>query len=457
MAGSGGTFRVAVLSRNKRQSTRQMMDSDYMDCLIDFYPVDSLQEIGEKFLKVRDAYDGILTSGLFSDRIIACNNDIGISHRYVAASAENYYRQILLQLMHHPELELSRIRLDLMERGQNLAQIIESNALVTLMHDEHARVYKMNPSEVVAFEQEMLARHEWAIRHGNYQLFMTRSPIADAMFARYNVKYVYVDFTHEEVTDALKSLRKDMQLKRLKGGQIACIRLEIVREDSAEKREKLKSVLEEYQRQYKRVLSGWQERENGFLLMTDARTVDEITHVRRYSSLSGFLGSRMGREVLVGYGIGNTVQDAEENAAAAINYHRSAPMDASWAYLVDENGQVNSLDTNVVEISPGDLGKSLPSKSAGVLESTVNRIARTAHLSSRIVMHLIMALRRENRREAGSEWLIREMGVSPRTANKILSNLEKAGYAEITGRTMQVSKGRPSNIYRFRFEQEEQA
>ena len=454
MAGIGGSFRVAVISRNKRQSTRQMMGSGYMDCLVDFYPVDSLQEIGEKFLQVRDAYDGILTSGLFSDRMIAYYNDIGISHRYVAASAENYYRQILLQLMHHPELELSRIRLDLMERGQNLAQIIERNSLVTLMHEEHAKVYKMTPSEVMAFEQEMLSRHEWAIRHGNYQLFMTRSPIADALFARNNVQYVYVDFTQEEVTDALKSLRKDMQMKRLQGGQVACIRLEIAVGDSEEKRERLRRVLEEYQQVFKRVFStGWQERENGFLLFTDARTIDEITHVRRYSSLSGFLGSRMGGEVLVGYGIGNTVKDAEENADAAISYRRSAPADQALAYLVDENGQVSSLDTNILETPQDGSGTARLPRNNGVLESAVNRIAHAAHLSSRTVMNLMLALRRENRREAGSEWLIREMGLSPRMANKVLSNLEKAGYAEVTGRTMQVSKGRPTNIYRFRFEE----
>lgn len=81
-------------------------------------------------MQIKGNYDGFLTSGVFSDQFIACYaQGENIPHRYFSVSVENYYGQILLQIMYHPQLNFGDIRLDLMEDKHNLPDIIEQGRL----------------------------------------------------------------------------------------------------------------------------------------------------------------------------------------------------------------------------------------------------------------------------------------------------------------------------------------
>ncbi|MCI9156480.1 MAG: hypothetical protein HFF44_05985, partial [Lawsonibacter sp.] len=137
MASDTKVYRVAMLLRADRNRVKEILGNQYLDCTFDYYTVNSLEEVRAVCLEVRDIYDGILTSGLFSHQVVSCySSESSIPHRYFAASVENYYRQILLQTMHNPDLSLGGIHLDLMTEHQNLPDILEENRLGPLMQEE---------------------------------------------------------------------------------------------------------------------------------------------------------------------------------------------------------------------------------------------------------------------------------------------------------------------------------
>ena len=442
-------YRVAVLLRSDNSTIKKALGSECLGCILDYFDdISSLMDLKRIFLNIRDQYDGILTSGLFSDRYIACNNTKSkIAHRYFSASVENYYRQILLHMMKDPDLQLQDIRLDLMTREHSLPFFIQNDLLQQMMDKEHDEVYRLNEAEILLYEQEMVSRQIQAAMTGEYKLFMTRSAYASEKFAKQKVPYQYVALTDKEIYTTLKMLRRDMEMKELRGSQVACIY--IVPEHSSsidlnQVRDGLTEFLAQQEVSMIQEVSGEHVK-----VITDSGAIDRITYGHTSCVLTHWLTSRLNISLYVGYGIGSTADEAEENAVRAVHYTRAAAKSEKQVYLIDSDDQIVSLNVDITENEPKQ--SKVISKPNLVLEQQVNRVAQCAHLSSKTVLSLMLALQKNHRKDASSDWLIRELSVSSRMANRILNNLEKSGFARVEGRQQLNKKGRPINIYTFDF------
>ena len=79
----------------------------------------------------------------------------------------------------------------------------------------------------------------------------------------------------------------------------------------------------------------------------------------------------------------------------------------------------------------------------------MEKVASRCRLSSENVLKILEFSRSSGNEELTSEILTNRLGVSLRTANKILSHLEEGGAAQIVGQKRLGMKGRPVNIYRI--------
>lgn len=440
------TFRVAIMLRSDEDRIREYVGNQYLGCIFDYYSIGTLNELRDTFMQIKGSYDGVLTSGLFSDRFIGYyGGSEGIRHGYFSATVENYYHQILLQTMHRPDLKLEEIRLDLMTREHDLPSIIEGNRLGPLMWEERLMINRMSPAQVIDYEKEMIARHTRAICSGEYKLFMTRSTIATAAFRESNVEHLYVNLTGNEIFDTVTALRHEMELQALKDSQIASICLSLGEHTSAQERESAKKAIDCFEKTKEAEGLMFSAGENGFEALTDAQTIYDLTRENTCCSLTGFFRRQTGYAITVGYGIGTTVQGARENALTAAQYGSTGKMEQ--AFLVGSDGQIKALRTDV-ESGPVEMEE----RPAGnIFSSAVTEIAKHSHLASATVFNLLMLIKKHRRQEVSSDWLMKEMGVSLRMANKILSHLEKAGYAHVCGKSLISARGRPSNVYRLYF------
>lgn len=497
-------FRVAVLVRSHDDYTRirQVMGTQYLGCTFDFYESETLEELRDCFLRLATSYDGFLSSGLLSDRFISYYSKDEVPHRYFSPSVESYYRTILLQIMNNPSLTVSDIWLDMMPPDENLADIISANRLGPLMQEERHLIRGFSPERVLAFEEDMGRRFEQIIQARRCKLFITRSYSPLEIFERYQIPYVRLNLTIQEVFLAVRMLRQDMELRKLKNSQIAAVCLAVGEESEAKDRlpekpaggddasadgESVLQKLEEAARRLEQTPGktaqeagnrqnaggtakvGNGEAENGkesagllpglhfhrvgscLEAIADAGTIDTLTRERSSCGLTGFFQAETGSPVAVGYGIGLTIQEAQKNARTAAHYARSTVTSLAQSFLIDSDGQIIALKTNLAETAelPPFTGDK---QSVEIFKSTIHAVAQKSHLASRTVLALMIALRGAHRDEISSDWLMSELGVSMRMANKILSNLEKAGYARVSGKSLVNGKGRPSNVYKVRWE-----
>ena len=442
-------FRVAMLLRISRDIARirQIAGNQYLGCTFDYYEADTLDDLRAAFERLHNSYDGILTSGILSDRIVSYySSGQNIPHRCFTASVENYYRVILLQLQRNPGLTPGDIRLDMMLPGQSLSDIIEGNSLAALMEQENELIARLTPDQVMEFEQNMIRRYQQTIETQQYKLFITRSGLAARTFEECHAPYISMDLTAHEVFKAIKGLRRDMELGQLRAGQVAAIYFDAGSEPSSKQLEKLESALTLFGQKNDGKSLIFRRIEDHFEALTDAQTLIFLTQNYTCCKLTEYLRSETGYPGAVGYGTGQNAQGARENAATAAMYARGTDLKLAQSFWIDSDGQITALKGQPHESAPGEI------KASRIFEPTVNEIAKQAHLSSRTICNLMIALKKQNRTEAGSDWISRELSISPRMANKILSNLEKAGYAQVSGKYLLRSKGRPTNLYTFHFD-----
>lgn len=441
-------YRVAMLLRSDNERIREVVGNQYLDCTFDYFPVHDLEDLREVFLQIKMRYDGVLTSGVFSDRFISYySQGENLPHQFFSVSVENYYRQILLQMMYHPQLNFGDIRLDLMKDEHNLPDIIEHGRLGPMMQEEQTMVNRMTPGQIMDYEKEMIQRHERAVHSGSCKLFLTHSIMAMETFEGRDVHHIYVKLTAHEIFKTVNKLRREMELKELKDSQVASIYFDLGTSPSSEELERVREALNEFSRGHPEAGLAFNEVDGHFETLTDAQTIFELTRDST-CEFTAFLWQSTGIPVAVGYGIGTTLQGAKDHAILASRYVLGTRSHLKQAFLVDSNRQIIPLNTRLTEEGKRE-SKPGPGE---IFESTVNEVAKQAHLSSRTVLNLMTALQRHHRREASSDWLSRELNISPRMANKVLSSLEKAGYAHISGKYLLGGKGRPSNVYAFRFD-----
>ena len=454
MAYNTRVYRVAALLRSRQKEIKEFIGSEYLGCKVDFYNVGSLQELKRVFLDIRDSYDGILTNGVFSDRFIACNNtDNAVAHRYISATEKNYFRRILLLTMEYPGLDLSRVRLDLMTTEHDLPRMIQEDILRKKMNEEHAEVYRLNEAGVISFEQNMASRQIRAMQSGEYDVFLTRSAVVMDQKEKLELKtkVIHVDYDEDEIYSAMKSLRQEIEKRDLQKSQVACIRFQLPEDSQPEQLQKLDHCIQELvhsQRKLSMMVQPIPD-ENGIEAITDAGTLDMITNERTYCEFWNYLNKEKKIPVGLGFGIGNTVKEAIDHAAQAVDFLKMEGKNRKVVYLFDSDGEIFTMST--MEREERDT-RNIPVVQPAIMTVTVNRIAGSAHLSSRNVFRLMTALQQAHCSEATAEWLCQELELSPRMSNKMLSNLEKAGYASISGKTQGIGKGRPCNIYRFDFQ-----
>ena len=146
--------------------------------------------------------------------------------------------------------------------------------------------------------------------------------------------------------------------------------------------------------------------ENGIEAITDAGTLDMITNERTYCEFWNYLNKEKKIPVGLGFGIGNTVKEAIDHAAQAVDFLKMEGKNRKVVYLFDSDGEIFTMST--MEREERDT-RNIPVVQPAIMTATVNRIAGSAHLSSRNVFRLMTALQQAHCSEATAEWLCQEL------------------------------------------------
>lgn len=383
--------------------------------------VKDLRALREAFLSTERDYDGFLTSGLFSDRVIALLSAGREAPReYFNATVESYYRYLLEKTVSKPDLNLSQIRLDLMEEQDDLKEIVFHNRLEQMMQDEIQLVNGFSEEETIAYEQEMLGRHRRCMESGRVRFFVTRSIVATRMFQESGTPFHFLDVTRNEVEYKLNLLKKAMELRTMEKGLTALIYFDMGQAPGGARGEEARLRFQQAVYRYSQT-TGYnlilKPVQMDFEVFTDAQTVQQMTGSFTQSPLYDYLRKEVRFKGGMGYGIGISLQQARENAYEAAGLSARRVSEGEFrSYLINSQN-------NIILLKNRSSQKERPCPSA-ISSDYVEQVATRCRL-----------------------------GGSLRTANKILSHLQEGDAAEIVGQKRLGQKGRPVNIYRLKLEE----
>ncbi len=449
-------FRVAMLLRGEIQRIRRVAGSAYMDMTFDYFRIDKLGDIEAVYAQIRDSYDGFLTDSVCADRIIdILSADRACVHGYFEIGLESCYRQILLLTMREPELRVEDIRLDMLPEELSLKGVIEGDRLAQLIDRERERLSGYTIQEAEAYEDELIERHVRRHKDNPNDIVLTGSARVYEGLGRYGSYARYLSLTDDEIRSSIETMRYELERRALMASRSACVYFDMGDEPKEETMEAVKQALIDFRETvgldeliYNTVGSRYE-------LPTDAATLELLTDGMHKCPYTEYLRERSGAQVHVGYGIGATLREARRAAQAALEYAYRIASPTEQVYLIGTDGHMTAMDIASYENSR--TGSSTGGQvQTPIMAAHVNEIAKRAHLASATVLKLIMLLKKQQRTQVDSEWMMRELDMSPRMANKVLSSLEKAGYAHISGKSLINAKGRPSNIYEVRFDMKNQ-
>lgn len=141
----------------------------------------------------------------------------------------------------------------------------------------------------------------------------------------------------------------------------------------------------------------------------------------------------------IGIGYGETVKMAKANAV--IGMHNAKMEGGNRAYVV------YSPDEILGPIEPNETNDVNPT----IFDMHLVQIAETSGLSINTIFKIDCLVKQKNKRNFTSVELSEQLGVSVRTANRIIVKLEHCGYIVEVGRHVINERGRPSRVVRLLF------
>lgn len=141
----------------------------------------------------------------------------------------------------------------------------------------------------------------------------------------------------------------------------------------------------------------------------------------------------------IGIGYGDSVKMAKANAV--VGMHNAKMERGNRAYVV------YSPDELLGPIEPNETNDVKPN----IFDMLLVQIAETSGLSINTIFKIDCLVKQKNKRNFTSIELSEQLGVSVRTANRIIVKLEQCGYIVEVGRHVVSERGRPSRVVKVLF------
>lgn len=444
------TYKIAMLLKSPILNyCKKHLVSSPVPIKLDFYSYSTMEEFENTSKEICSSYDGIITSGFMPDFVLSNQSFAqNLVHSYFDFDIENTYRLILSELLLQPNLELSDIGIDLLYgTEETLDTAILNNRFHVLSKNLNQRVKRIDSyKSMEAFELLIAEYYLKLLELGNIKFVLTSSLFVSEFLTHkgYSCKYIFPSFN--TIQQVVKDVCHQVDIRNMEGHLPALIRIDL----HTSKEDLNTYALVQENIELKKNLTDFIQLEgnkltlhcntNNFEIYSNQNTLCELTQNYSVCCISKYIAPSLANKISIGYGLGMTFYDAHVHAVTASDYAYHSTSTEKTCFLVDENAQL-------ISIAKTDTPSA--SKKLGISDNVLNKLSLESKLSINTLIKIINVLKTEKSCEISSLELISHLGISLRTANHYLSNLEKSGKASIIGQKRPTGKGRSINIYRL--------
>lgn len=432
---------VVITGRYLYFSVKEAFARIKPDCHIKVVSYDNFTTISNTYDIYAAEADGFLVSGYMAKAAIeAVEHEIKRPIGAFNIDTAGLYRTILNLLLENRSLDMNRVILDfLIPVGRRITANTflqdMTGGSVPFRFDSWAKT--LTAKKIQAIETSVVCEvvrlwNEGAID----QVVCQYSSIVPALKG-YGIPCIFPQPTDARLEEMTQELLSAVELEQMRANLPVIVnaaprRREDLTPDSIHL---LKGYMDEF---FKTNLidSVTQEGTEHCSTVTTLTMLRYITKDGTSCKLTAFLKQKTGFAVAVGYGIGVNFNAAIKNSYGA---RREAAF-AGDSFIQNENGDL---------IGPLDSANWMTLENHSI--QYISSIAKKCNLSTITIKKVLAILKLNSSDKLTTHQLSDRLGCTVRNANRILQNLENAGYAKIVYTQTNNSKGRPTKVYELKF------
>lgn len=418
-----------------------LIGEKYGDCILTYHSYETLDEMAKIFHKIKSKYDGVITSGLIPHSYLQpMIEENEISTACFGFDVENTYRIILDQSIRRENFSLSRIGVDFIPEGEDLAQVIGNNEMPALVKVFQEWLKSIPMAGLHEAEQGIAKRYLERYQQGKIDFIVTYFYSTVLEMKKHGIDCFYLYPNEREIDHTFGAIEKSIQIRRSALPAVIRVELRPAKDDTTS--DLIKKILE-LEQHVQKLLSDQGEglvvnrRDYALEIYTDSHVLRRLTNGFKECFFRESLMERIDFSGTVGYGLASDFYHARSNAMDAGNYASNFQVRQMRSALLGEDEKLRHLEQTKA-------GSCVENVSPEWLMS----VAQAAKLAPETIFKIMEALRAEGTCEISSAALIGRLGVSLRTANRFLVHLQQAGFAKLSGYRPVVGKGRPVAIYK---------
>lgn len=392
------------------------------EIIFNTYIAHTLEETRNQIKVCQDESDGILFTGLAVYDCIIGKISIYKPYIFVPHNESSLYSLFLKE----KNLALKNISID----------VIEKNIVKESLKDIPVKNFYVLPHKTGATEETYIKFHEKNIKEKKVDTILTTfSPIYD-YFKSKNFPVYRLYTTSFSIRNSVNNLISSIKNREIDFSRIS---IQIIKIDFDEKRFNKFSILEkslEFQKKlipYLEMIQGaiFHNNWNEFIIFSNKGfLMSEKTKIEFQKILS-----KNNFNIFSGIGLGKTAAEAEINAQEALKI--SIFKNKSCFYICDENKNiiepVHNISFDIIKTDVEAIDR-------------INKISKKINLSVGYINKIknIVLLYKTN--TFSSNIFANYLGISDKSARRILKKLVDTGYATVIGKESKLSSGRPQNL-----------
>lgn len=432
---------------------KEFLEEEYKDLLIKIKDIcdmeyilckrNEIEELVSIYEEKSDYYDGIMFSGLIQYRMVKRIEKKGsIPFEHLDFSKSDFYKHLFKTCLNEKDLDFSRCFIDFLRKDNNYYD------LYSIVDDKNAPYTLKDYPEI---EEEIDLKNIYNLacekqidlwKNGEIDISFTRSYFTHEKLLKLGYRSEYLIPSKQSILDSFNKLIKAIDLHKLDENRVAtCVitfnKSEFEDDDFIFKADSIQSKMHEilnecFNKNGIYNISIFKENLK-IQLQTTKENLIKITDNYTKSNILTHLTSELNYSFNIGWGIGNTNTHALKNAVKANKL--SAKNGGNCAFVIDN---LENTFGPVLPIFKENKVKENP---------IIDKIAEKIPLSKMNITKIISVIDERNSNKISAEVLSEYMGITVRSANRILSTLCKYNVATIREEKTESKRGRPKKSY----------
>nr|WP_309100397.1 transcriptional regulator [Fredinandcohnia onubensis] len=436
-------FQIGIITaKNSLTWIRELENFFDNQCQFTFLPYENFDEIKEMYEKNALFMDGIIFSGQVPYFYI--KKELKYFEKptiYFDLNESDFYKTLCKTILKEKNFDISRTLIDFIFEQNNFLGLKEwlEEEEFPYFHNEDIESFDTETVYDDVFQQ-----HISLFKAGKIDLSFTRISSISKKLTDNGVKHVIVNPSLESMIKKVNDFINQIKMMRLTENQVAIGNIAIsqitispdMNHDLERKMLLLNQALLDYntKKQHGFII---QRNFLNFEVITNYKALKDITNEFTQCSLLSYLKQTLPYEIDIGWGIGNSLQEARLNAEHANKERR---MDRGTSYIMTEDEQLI-----------GPLGDETCLQIPNQLNTQIEKFSSQIGMSALQIQKIMAVLEKLQTNEIVSDDLAIHFGISQRAANRILQKLEEKGVAEVSYKKQKKLRGRPKKVYHIDF------